>query len=71
MTVHRIFYGDVRRGSIPVAPVNRSPLAVNVKNQPELRMWLVLLDVARKKSAPFARDAKAESEIIRVIGTMR
>ncbi len=25
MTVHRIFYGDVRRGSVPVAPVNRCP----------------------------------------------
>ncbi|STG78144.1 Uncharacterised protein [Escherichia coli] len=31
MTVHRIFYGDVRRGSVPVAPVNRCPLAINVQ----------------------------------------
>ena len=45
MTVHRIFYGDVRRGSVPVAPVNRCPLAINVKNQPELRMRLVLPDL--------------------------
>ena len=71
MTVHRIFYGDVRCGSVQVAPVNSSSLAVNVKNQPELRMWLVLLDVPRKKRTPFAGDAKAESEIIRVIGTVR
>ena len=70
VSVHRIFNGDVRRGGVPVAPVNRSPLAVNVKNQPELRMRLVLLDVPRKKRTPFAGDAKAESEIIRVIGTV-
>ncbi|AWZ78278.1 hypothetical protein CSC38_0007 (plasmid) [Escherichia coli] len=70
VSVHRIFNGDVRRGSVPVAPVNRSPLAVNVKNQPELRMRLVLLYVPRKKRTPFAGDAKTKSEIIRVIGTM-
>ncbi|CST40001.1 Uncharacterised protein [Shigella sonnei] len=70
MTVHGIFYGDVRRGGVPVAPVNRSPLAINVKNQPELRMRLVLLDVPRKKRTPFAGDAKTKSEIIRVIGTV-
>ncbi|GAB7601714.1 hypothetical protein OkiPb00133_47070 [Escherichia coli] len=70
MTVHRIFYGDVRRGSVPVAPVNRCPPAVNVKNQPELRMRLVLLYVPRKKRTPFAGDAKTKSEIIRVIGTV-
>lgn len=45
VSVHRIFNGDVRRGGVPVAPVNRSPLAVNVKNQPELRMRLVLPDL--------------------------
>ena len=59
----------VQRGGVPVAPVNRSPLAVNVKNQPELRMRLVLLDVPSKKRTPFAGDAKTKSEIIRVIGT--
>ena len=55
----------VRRGGVPVAPVNRSPLAVNVKNQPVLRMWLVLLNVPRKQRTPFAGDAKAESGSIR------
>lgn len=40
------------------------------QNQPELRMRLVLLDEPRKKRTPFAGDAKAESEIIRVIGTV-
>ncbi len=38
-----------------------APYAVNVKNQPELRMWLVLLDVPRKKRTPFAGDAKAKA----------
>ncbi len=70
MSVHRIFNGDVRRGGVPVAPVNRCPLAVNVKNQPELCMRLVLLYVPRKKRTPFAGDAKTKSEIIRVIGTV-
>ncbi|CSF37770.1 Uncharacterised protein [Shigella sonnei] len=66
-----IFYGDVRRGGVPVAPVNRSSYAVNVKNQPELRMRLILLDVASKQRTPFAGDTKTESELIRVIGTVR
>ncbi|KSB86038.1 hypothetical protein LFZ31_22690, partial [Salmonella enterica subsp. enterica serovar Newport str. S09097] len=48
-----------------------APSRSTSKNQPELRMWLVLLDVPRKKRTPFAGDAKAESEIIRVIGTVR
>ncbi|OCD26413.1 hypothetical protein AWZ89_22230 [Shigella sonnei] len=65
MTVHGIFYGDVRCGGVQVAPVNRSPLAVSVKNQPELRMRVVLLDIPCEKRAPFTGDTKAEREIIR------
>ncbi len=47
---------------------SQPPSRSTSKNQPELRMRLVLLDVPRKKRTPFAGDAKAESEIIRVIG---
>ncbi|WP_311764593.1 hypothetical protein [Escherichia coli] len=40
-----MFYGDVRGRTVPVAPVDRCPRPVNVKGQPVLRMWLVLLDL--------------------------
>ena len=66
--VFRVHDGESRCRSVPVAPIYRRAGAVNVKTEPEHRVWLVELDVFRKNCALFPGNADAELEFVGKIG---
>ena len=68
VTIFGIHDGQCGRGGVAVAPVYRRTRAVNVKPEPEHRVWLVELDIFRKNGALFPGNAYAELEFVGKIG---
>ena len=71
MSVFRIHDGQRWRRSVTVTPVYSRTRAVNVKTEPEHRVWLVELDVFRKNGALFPGNAYTKVQIVRKVRLMR